>query len=368
MTVVVNAVTSRGLGSLGVGTALVRALHEARPEARLLVRAPAEWRGRISDKNASFHRSNLPRKLLCDQFIVPAISRRSDISAVLTLGDTGSFKTWARQLVFVQQAWLAMAPEEALIDVPQRFRARIHAMGLYFKLGMHGAEGYIVQSEWMRNAMISRWRLSGGDVHVVRHGPVGPVLSLDDLALRAAVRREGILAFVPSNAAPHKNLSILPRIVATSHQAGLPLRAVVTADPSPQSDLARQTRTHRVEGHVDYVGTLSHAETMERMASSDVIVLPSVLESFGLAYIEAMMMGRPIVCADTPIAREVCGDAAVFADPFDESAWTKSIRLALADDRSVVERAEENRAILSQRGFDWSSAADRLWALLGSRG
>ena len=43
-----------------------------------------------------------------------------------------------------------------------------------------------------------------------------------------------------------------------------------------------------------------------------VFVFLSEYEGFGLTPLEALAAGVPVVLLDTPVAREVCGDAAVF--------------------------------------------------------
>lgn len=48
------------------------------------------------------------------------------------------------------------------------------------------------------------------------------------------------------------------------------------------------------------------------MAAADVLCLPSVADSFGITYLEAMAQGLAIVALDLPTTREVLGEAAVY--------------------------------------------------------
>ena len=47
---------------------------------------------------------------------------------------------------------------------------------------------------------------------------------------------------------------------------------------------------------------------------SDIALLPSSREGFGIPYIEAMATGLPVVVSDIDIAREICGDAGIFSE------------------------------------------------------
>lgn len=56
------------------------------------------------------------------------------------------------------------------------------------------------------------------------------------------------------------------------------------------------------------------------------LVNPSLYEGFGLPNLEAMANGCPLLVSDQPVFREICGDAATYADPLDTAAWTQALR------------------------------------------
>ena len=49
--------------------------------------------------------------------------------------------------------------------------------------------------------------------------------------------------------------------------------------------------------------------------NSDALLFLSKEESYGLPLVEAMFLGLPIICADRPYARRLCGDQAIYFDP-----------------------------------------------------
>lgn len=65
------------------------------------------------------------------------------------------------------------------------------------------------------------------------------------------------------------------------------------------------------------VGPLGQEELANYFNASDAVFLPTLLESFSGTYLEAMHFGRPIITSDLDFARDVCGDAAAYCDPFD---------------------------------------------------
>ena len=85
-----------------------------------------------------------------------------------------------------------------------------------------------------------------------------------------------------------------------------------------------------------------------------VFVFPSVCESFGFPQVEAMASGLPILAADTPVNREICGQAAIYFAPEDDHALAAQLKRLY---RNPAELAALSRSSARRgRDFDWTSA------------
>ena len=62
------------------------------------------------------------------------------------------------------------------------------------------------------------------------------------------------------------------------------------------------------------LGPVAHGQLPALVAAADVFAFPSTKEGFGLAAMEALAAGVPVVTRDLPVLREVFGGAARFAD------------------------------------------------------
>jgi len=60
--------------------------------------------------------------------------------------------------------------------------------------------------------------------------------------------------------------------------------------------------------------------------SHDILVHPSICESFGLVLLEAEAYGLGIVATDIDVARELALRNAVLVDPYDSVAWANAIQ------------------------------------------
>jgi len=72
------------------------------------------------------------------------------------------------------------------------------------------------------------------------------------------------------------------------------------------------------------------------------LAFPSLYEGFGLPTVEAMALGTPVVCSQVTSLPEVCGDAAVYVDPYDISSIRRGIESVIGD--------AELRKLLSCKG------------------
>jgi glycosyltransferase involved in cell wall biosynthesis len=110
-------------------------------------------------------------------------------------------------------------------------------------------------------------------------------------------------------------------------------------------------------------GWRPHEELPQALNAAEALVLPSVAEAFGLALVEAMACGLPVIACRTP------GPAAIVADgetgwlirPDDEDALVEALVSAA---RSKEERrARGRRAQADSRRYGWAEIAPRFASL-----
>jgi glycosyltransferase involved in cell wall biosynthesis len=123
-------------------------------------------------------------------------------------------------------------------------------------------------------------------------------------------------------------------------------------------DLMKEMIAEDILIHPGYLPTnqlpalFSHAQAL---------MLPSLIEGFGLPVLEAMACGCPVITSDIPCIREIAGDAAIKVDPLSIEQICQAIT-AIANDESL-------RASLSQLGlaqnklFSWERCARETLAV-----
>ncbi len=81
--------------------------------------------------------------------------------------------------------------------------------------------------------------------------------------------------------------------------------------------LERLTANLRITDRVHFLG--ERLDIAELLAGADIYVQPSRWEGFGIAALEAMATGLPVVASNVPGLREVVGDAGVLFEPGSDS-------------------------------------------------
>ena len=72
-------------------------------------------------------------------------------------------------------------------------------------------------------------------------------------------------------------------------------RLRVVGDGPERGLLVKLTKSLRLEDKIDFLGELDRKATLQQMARSNVMALPSVMESLGAVYFEAMSLGVPVL-------------------------------------------------------------------------
>jgi glycosyltransferase involved in cell wall biosynthesis len=110
-----------------------------------------------------------------------------------------------------------------------------------------------------------------------------------------------------------------------------------------------------ISGSVETLGTLSDNALAQVYRTSDVLVMPSLHEGFGLPILEAMASGTPVVASNRGSLPEVVGDAGLIVEPDDIEAIADAVVRLITDPKVRDEMIA--RGIDRSGQFTWERTA-----------
>lgn len=183
--------------------------------------------------------------------------------------------------------------------------ARVSRTGMVrvFSNGIHRwlrprVQRWIAISEAVARAMRERGDTVGERLRVVRNGVAPPRTgepSKLDARRWVGLPEDGVVVLCPARLEPEKGHDILLRAVTLLRLQDIRFEVVLMGGGSLEAVLKKQVRDLNLDGSVRVVGHQSRPDVW--MRASDVVVLPSPAEPFGLVLAEAMSRGIPVVAA-----------------------------------------------------------------------
>ncbi len=243
------------------------------------------------------------------------------------------------------------------------------------RMAIRRAARVFTVSETSRTVLAERFGLPPEQLAIVPEAP-DPVFTPRGAA---AIERElaplgleaGRFFLFAGGISPHKNVLALVdayarlREVRGSGAGGdgapdvPPLVLVGDMEDDPFFSIARDLRAridgHELEAHVRLPGFVSDEALACLYSAATAVVLPSLIEGFGLPAVEAAACGAPVLLSDLPSHRASLRDAALYFDPEDAQAIAAAMAWALEEPGRTLALAQAAREAVA--GLTWDASA-----------
>jgi glycosyltransferase involved in cell wall biosynthesis len=143
---------------------------------------------------------------------------------------------------------------------------------------------------------------------------------------------------------------------------------VLDATPDDRASLARVAARHAASDHLVYAPMLPVDESAAVVAASRGVVLPMASEASGLAALDAIAAGVPVIASAVGTLPDVVGTAGILVEPRDRDRLAAALTAAWGDDAvwaGLVEAAHE-RATSGMR--TWADVAADVRAIYADVG
>lgn len=184
-----------------------------------------------------------------------------------------------------------------------------HILGANIKYGLNRADKVIVQTNWMKNAIIEQTKIVDNDILVIP-----PSISIKELSENESRPFKGNSFFYPTSLLPYKNISLIEEACnyIDSIEPNLDYKVDITVEAKFKND------------HINSIGMVSRDEVYNKL-SNEVLIFPSYIETFGLPLAEGRYLNTIIFAANTPFSNEILEgyNNSFYFKPFNEKELGK---------------------------------------------
>lgn len=238
-----------------------------------------------------------------------------------------------------------------------------HAGAARERLVLSHAAAVVATSPWTRRRLLDHYGLRPDSIHIVEPG-------VDSAAPASGTEGGGELLCVAA-VTPGKGHDVLLAALASVGHRGWHCTLVGSLDRDPDfaDRLRRQAREDGIESRVCFAGPRSSRELAAAYAASDVLVLASRAETYGMVVTEALSRAIPVIATAVGGVPSALGRVAdgrrpgLLVTPDDPQALAEALCdwLTDADLRERLRRAARTRRSALT---GWPVTADRLSTVL----
>lgn len=134
--------------------------------------------------------------------------------------------------------------------------------------------------------------------------------------------------------------------------------AAKDSDLKETKELIKEAKKLGVENKIHRVGFVSTEELVDFYNLTTFLIEPSLYEGFGLPVLEAMASSCPVISSKESSLPEICGNMAIYVNPYDEIDIERGIRKALEISREKDNYERLKKQSLTQaKKFSWEKTA-----------
>ncbi len=352
------AILAHGLrvtGGLMIGKSVINSLSRVAPQHEYLITYPAGLgyeplcEQLPKCEGVPFQPGGVVRRLQFDRSVVrPAVARfRPDV--VYALSGQAMSNPPAPQASFPQDSHL-FYPERhfARETFKKRFIKRIQRRQMSHRLA--NTDLIFVQTPVVAERIRGTFGFHG-EARVVYGAPSDVVRNgeLPAMPPPYTAHADQLRLVYMAAAYAHKNVEGIFETFDQYYDELKGVTAFITVAPHQHPNAKRlieRLARSRARERVINLGQIPAEQVGAYYAHADALLMPTLLETFGLPYVEAMTFGKPALTSDLDFAHAVCGPAALFFDPWKPREMANAI-IRFRDDLQL--RGELSRLATRRR-------------------
>lgn len=214
----------------------------------------------------------------------------------------------------------------------------------------------ITVSNQTKSELIQRYDVKSEKINVVHNGVD---LNLID-SINVDKKNKNSIIFV-GRLAPHKHVDDLINVIRMLKEDFTDIQLTIVGNGIEKDNLIKIVNDLNLNDHIDFLSDLEYSEVIREMKRSNVLVLPSTREGFGMVLAEANASNKPVVAYKSGGVVEVIenGINGFLVKPHDINGLAEKIRFLLENKEIAREMGEYGRK-KTEKYFNWEKIVGNI--------
>jgi glycosyltransferase involved in cell wall biosynthesis len=124
---------------------------------------------------------------------------------------------------------------------------------------------------------------------------------------------------------------------------------LIAGDGAQREELQALTQQHQLEDCIVWVGRVNYNDISTYFHHADVFVLPTLEDTWGMVVLEAMLLGKVVLCSTGAGAAELVreGENGYCFAPNDPEALAAAMQRLITDPSQIAAMGERSKAIMA---------------------
>lgn len=284
-----------------------------------------------------------------EQLALPRLIREADADVFFAPGYTAPLRCPVPMVVAIHDVSFAAHPE--WFGWREGWRRRILA-----RLSAHRARRVLTISEFSKREIVTHLGIDPGKIEVT-------YIAAADRRRTARVTRQPRVLYVGSLFNRRHVPAMIEGFSRLARRRGdASLDVVGDNRTNPRIDFDRVVSSSGAGDRIRLRSYVTEEELGALYAEASALVFLSEYEGFGLTPLEALAAGVPVVVLDTPVAREIYGDAAVYVPRPAPALVEAALERVLFDEAERARVLDAASAVLAR--YSWRECAAKTLEVL----
>ena len=236
-----------------------------------------------------------------------------DINVLLNFGDIPA-KSFCKQIFYFDWPYIVYDDYSLWSKMNLKYFFLKLFKRMYFMFVVGRVDKFIVQTNTMKVRLKKKYK--NAKIKIVDVG-----FNENELKLykkNFVVSNNYPILIYPTAIYPHKNLDALIKTAEILKERKFFLVFQLTfskKEADREIFFYELIKKKKIIKYFQFLGKLNRKDLLEKISSSTGIIMPTLIETYGLPYLEAQVLGKPVFTSERDFAKELCKNSAIYFDP-----------------------------------------------------